>query len=207
MLNYTPSIIAAQVPSFGSGYDIARAPGPIIPYEYSSTRPKKQLKELRSVLLAEKKKFIFKYGFKFNLMHRCVVCGSLHEWEASDPMRPPIPLSEVTKGRPLKGTYCPKHAGFLMQREMLEQQMLAEEHGLEFRRFIPKAKVPSMMKRGPLTSLNEKDMTSLISMGWAIKPPEGLKETPREQYVRLMVDISGKLKQIENLVGVIEEGD
>ena len=30
------------------------------------------------------------------------------------------------------------------------------------------------------------------------------KENPTEQYARLMAEINGKLKQIENIVGVID---
>ena len=48
----------------------------------------------------------------------------------------------------MKGTYCPKHAAIHMQMEMLEQQILANEHGLEFKGFKPK--MPNIIK-GPLT--------------------------------------------------------
>jgi len=193
----------SQAPTFGSSREMARSAGPVIPYEYKEIRPKRQLKEIRRVLLPEKKRFLFiKYGYKFNITHRCVICGSQQQWDVSDPMRPGIPLHEVTKGRPLKGTYCPKHAGMFKQMEMLEQQILAEEHGLEFRAFLPKAKVP-VLKRGPLQDLNDSDVASLIASGWTIKPPQGTKEKPKEQYVRLMSEINGKLRQIENLVGYI----
>ena len=47
-------------------------------------------------------------------------------------MRPPLPLHKVRKGYPMRGTYCDKHAQLHRQYEMLEQQMLAEEHGLSF---------------------------------------------------------------------------
>ena len=183
---------------------MGRAAGPIIPYDFKELKPKKQLKEIRKVLLPEKKKFIFKYGFKFNLQYRCVICGSQQKWEISDPMRPGIPLTEVNKGRPLKGTYCPKHAGIHKQMEMLEQQILAEEHGLEFRAYLPKPRVPTF-RRGPITDLSQVDMTSLISTGWVIEPPKGTKETPKEQYVRLMAEMQGKMKQIENLIGLVDE--
>ena len=88
--------------------------------------------------------------------------------------------------------------------EMLEQQILAEEHGLEFRAYLPKAKVPTF-RRGPLTDLDQIDMTSLISAGWVIEPPKGTKETPKEQYIRLMAEMQGKMKQIENLIGLVDE--
>ena len=205
MLGFNPNMIStAQTNSFGSNKEMGRAAGPIIPYEFRELKPKKQLKEIRKVLLPEKKKFIFKYGYKFNLQHRCVVCGSRQQWEISDPMRPGIPLTDVNKGRPLRGTYCPKHAGIYKQMEMLEQQILAEEHGLEFRAYLPKAKVPTF-RRGPLTDLNQVDMTSLISAGWVIEPPKGTKETPKEQYIRLMAEMQGKMKQIENLIGLVDE--
>ena len=44
------------------------------------------------------------------------------------------------------GTYCPKHSAMFMQLEMLQQQILTERHGLEFKRFVPK--VPKVMKSG-----------------------------------------------------------
>ena len=172
-------------------------------YKYKNAKPKKQLKEIRKILLPEKKKFIFKYGFKFNIRHRCVVCGSLHEWEMSDPMRPPLPLSQVNKGRPLQGNYCPKHAAHFKQMEMLEQKMLAEENGLEFRSFIPKPKMP-IMSSGPLTNLKQSDIASLISVGWVIEPPKGTKENAYEQYTRLMLDVQGKLAQIQQIIPMME---
>ena len=89
----------------------ARAAGPIDEYTFKEIKPKKKLKEMSRVLTAEKKSFLFiKYGWKFNLKDRCIVCGAHHIWENGDYMRPPIPLSHVTKGRPMRGTYCPKHA-------------------------------------------------------------------------------------------------
>ena len=117
----------------------ARAAGPIDEYTFREIKPKKKLKEMSKVLMAEKKKFLFiKYGWKFNLKDRCIVCGMHHVWENGDYMRPPIPLSHVTKGRPMRGTYCPKHATHHKQLEMLQQQILADEHGLDFKAFIPR---------------------------------------------------------------------
>jgi hypothetical protein len=203
---FTPGLIGnpLNVNFGGADRETARAGGPVVPYDYREIRPKKQLKEIRKILRATKKKFLFiKYGYKFNIRHRCVVCGSQHEWEVSDPMRPPIPLSEVHKGRPLKGTYCPKHAGFFKQMEMLEQQILAEEHGLEFRGFLPKPRVPGI-RRGPIKELGQADITSLIGFGWLIEPPQGTKEVPIEQYTRLMLEIQGKLNQIQRLVPLLE---
>ena len=203
---FNPGLIGnpAGVNPFSSHKVSSRAAGPVIGCEYKELKPKKQMKEIRKVLLPEKKRFLFiKFGFKFNLRHRCVVCGSQQEWELSDPMRPPLPLSNVNKGRPLQGNYCPKHSGFFKQMEMLEQQILAEQHGLEFRSFIPKPKIPSL-RRGPLSSLNQSDITSLIAMGWVVQPPQGTKESPLEQYSRLMVEIQGKLSQAQKIIPMIE---
>lgn len=202
-MGYTPGLIGtAQAPNpFGSQKDIARAPGVVMPYSFKATKPKKQLKEIRKVLLPEKKKFLFiRYGYKFNMKHRCVVCGTQQHWEASDPARPHIPLTEVTKGRPLRGTYCLKHTGMWRQMEMLEQQMLADEHGLEFTAFIPKPRVPQMLQKGPLRMLRPQDIESLTALGWTIAPPGKEKEEPPEEYARLMQDVSAKLKRIDALV-------
>ena len=64
-----------------------------------------------------------------------------------------------------------------------------------------------MLSQGPLTDLNQAQVSSLIAAGWLIEPPKGTREIPKEQYVRLMSEIQGKLKQIENLVGVIDNGE
>ena len=182
----------------------ARGMGPITPYQFKSLKTKKQLKELKIVLLPQKKKFLFlKYSFAFNVKERCVICGVQQNWDISDDLRPPIPLSHVEKGRPLKGTYCPKHASMYKQLEMLEQQILAEKHGLEFRKYIPKPKMPTL-NRGPIKDLRPQDITSLIAIGWAIQPPQGTKETPVEQYSRLMFEIQGKLNQIQNIIPMME---
>ena len=56
MLGYNPNMITtAQTQAFGSHKDMARAAGPIIPYEFREIKPKKQLKEIRKILLPEKK--------------------------------------------------------------------------------------------------------------------------------------------------------
>lgn len=183
---------------------VARMPGPITSYEYKNSREKKQIKEIRRVLYPEKKRFIFKYGAKFNVKHRCIVCGAYHEWDASDTMRPPIPLSEVYKGRPLKGNYCPKHASMFIQMETLEQQILANNHGLEFKKYIPKPRLPNMISRGPLTDLTATEVTTLISAGWTIEPPKGTKEVPYQQYTRIMLEVQGKLSQIQQIIPLLE---
>jgi hypothetical protein len=202
-VGYNPGLIgSAQVPSpFGSKLETARAAGPVIPYDYKSEKPKKQLKEIRKVLFPEKKRFLFfRYGKKFNVRHRCVVCGTQHHWEASDPMRPTIPLTEVTKGRPMRGNYCPKHAGIWRQMEMLEQQILAEENGLEFSAYIPKPKLPQMLQRGPLKHLRPQDVQSLAAIGWEIKSPTSKKEEPPLEYERLMGEVEANLKRMSVLV-------
>jgi len=141
----------------------ARAAGLIDEYTFKEIKPKKKLKEMSRVLTAEKKSFLFiKYGWKFNLKDRCIVCGVHHIWENGDYMRPPIPLSHVTKGRPMRGTYCPKHATHHKQLEMLQQQILADEHGLDFKAFIPKPRMPQVLSKGALTTLSKADVVSLI---------------------------------------------
>lgn len=148
----------------------ARMTGPVIEYQFISIKPKKKLKELSMVLKAEPKKILFlKYGKKFNLKDRCVVCGMHHIWEAGDYLRPPIPLDNVVKGRPLKGTYCPRHASMYMQLEMLQQQILADKHGLDFTAFKPR--IPKILKSGPIKALTKEDIISLTSVGYLIKPP------------------------------------
>tara|TARA_R100000322_G_scaffold1627_1_gene1692 strand:+ start:267 stop:887 length:621 start_codon:yes stop_codon:yes gene_type:complete len=179
----------------------ARSAGPIINYEFKTFTLKKQMKELLTVLKPEKKKFIFKYGHKFDIRDRCVVCGAHHVWEAGDNLRPPIPLTGVTKGRPLRGTYCPRHASMHKQLEMIEQQVIAEKHGLEFKKYIPKPKVPQLMNRGPLVTLSQGDIISLTSKGWEIIPPQAETTTAEQKLVELLIELKGKIGQIDELVG------
>ena len=47
------------------------------------------------------------------------------------------------------GTYCPKHASMYMQLEMLQQQILADKHGLDFKAFKPR--MPKILKSGPVS--------------------------------------------------------
>jgi len=204
-IGYNANIIQNNMTVQNLTKSLGRSGGPVGEFYFSQTKPKKQLKELRWCLLPEKKKLLFiKYGFKFNLRDTCIVCGSMHRWDISDPMRPPLPLSEVTKGRPLKGTFCPKHAGYHKQFEMLEQKILAEENGIEFRAFIPKARMPSL-RRAPVQTLSPIEMSTLIGAGWAISPPQGTTENAMEQYTRLMVEIQGKLNQIQKIIPYIEQ--
>jgi len=178
-----------------------RATGPIEEYKFDSIKPKKKLKEIKKVLLPEKKKFIFKYGYKFNLKDRCVVCGMHHIWEAGDYLRPPIPLDKVEKGRPLRGTYCPKHAAIHKQMEMLQQQIMADEHGLDFKAFFPRPKIPQMMKSGPLTTLSQNDIASLSAIGWLIKSPDMREtETSMDELKRLVNEIENANVRIQEIL-------
>jgi len=178
-----------------------RATGPIEEYKFDSIKPKKKLKEIKKVLLPEKKKFIFKYGYKFNLKDRCVVCGMHHIWEAGDYLRPPIPLDKVEKGRPLRGTYCPKHAAIHKQMEMLQQQIMADEHGLDFKAFVPRPKIPQMMKSGPLTTLSQNDIASLSAIGWLIKSPDMREtETSMDELKRLVNEIENANVRIQEIL-------
>ena len=188
-----PSLIGAQNAAVGNAFlppiKYARAAGAVMQYEYKSTKPKKQLKELVTILWPEKKSFLkIPYGFKFNTRDRCVVCGTHKVWEAGDPMRPTIPLHKVKKGYPMRGTYCEKHAALHKQYEMLEQQMIAEEHGLSFSAYIPTPKVPKILESAPLTSLRQSDIESLAATGWTIKPPQMAVETAEDELFRLTME-------------------
>ena len=127
---YNSQIIGGQAQGFNpylKPIQQARASGVVTEYKFLAIKPKKQLKELIHVLSPEKKKLLgIKYGKKFNLKDRCVVCGMHHVWEQGDYMRPPIPLDGVVKGRPLAGTYCPKHSAMFMQLEMLHSVPLGK---------------------------------------------------------------------------------
>ena len=185
-----------------------RSAGSMEEYTYTALKPKKQLKEIKKILLPEKKKFIFRYGYKYNLKDRCVVCGMHQIWEPTDYLRPPIPLDNVTKGRPLRGTYCQKHAGIHKQMEMLQQQILADEHGLDFKAFIPRARMPNMLKSSPLNTLTKEQVLSLTATGWLITPP-ALKdnEGERAEVLRLIAEIEINTARLNSIVtkGKVEE--
>ena len=193
-MNYQPpSLIGATNATVANAFlpplKYARAAGSIMTYEYKSDKPKKQLKELVKVLWPERKTFLkIPLGYKFNTRDRCVVCGTHKVWEASDPMRPTIPLHKVRKGYPMRGTYCDKHAQIHKQYEMLEQQIIADEHGLSFSAYVPKPKVPKMLQSAPLTSLRQSDIESLAASGWTIKPPQMAVETPEDELFRLTME-------------------
>lgn len=213
-----PNLIGAQSAHVGANpfldrFTSARAAGTVIQYEYKNLKPKKQLKEIIKILMPEKKTFLkFPYKFKYNIKDRCVVCGSQKIWEAGDSMRPPLPLHKVRKGYPMRGTYCNKHAVMHKQYEMLEQQMLAEEHGLSFSAYIPSVKTLNPLSTGPLTSLKQIDMQSLSSLGWTIKPPTMGTESREEELFRLVIETNTINERVKTLltegvkVANVEEG-
>jgi len=204
-----PSLIGANSTNvsnnaFMDRHSAARAAGAVMHYEYKNIKPKKQLKEIIKVLKPENKTFLkVPYKFKYNLKDRCVVCGTQKIWDASDNLRPPLPLHKVRKGYPMRGTYCEKHAAIHRQYEMLEQQVLAEEHGLSFSAYIPKA--PSMqtlnpLASGPLTSLKATDIASLGALGWTIKPPVSDTESKEEELFRLVIESSTIGERVKTLL-------
>jgi hypothetical protein len=183
--------------------DSARAAGAIMPYDYKSTKPKKQLKEIVKVLKPETKTFLkVPYRFKYNIKDRCVICGTHKVWDGSDSMRPPLPLHKVRKGYPMRGTYCDKHASIHRQYEMLEQQILAEEHGLSFSAYIPSAKSlnpVNLVSSAPLTTLKQTDIQSLSAVGWVIKPPQIGSSSKEEELYKLLIEseaVSSRMKAL-----------
>ena len=204
-----PSLIGASTTTapnaFMDRFEAARSAGSITTYEYKNIKPKKQLKEITKVLMPEKKTFLkIPYKFKYNIKDRCVICGTHKVWEASDNLRPPLPLHKVRKGYPMRGTYCDKHAAIHRQYEMLEQQILAEEHGLSFSAYVPKAPSvsslnPLNMVTGPLTTLKESDIVSLSGVGWTIKPPQG-NENKEEELFRLMIESNTINERVKTLL-------
>jgi len=206
-MNYQPpSLIGStnayvEPSAFLPPRQMARAAGSVMKYEFKSLKPRKQLKEIIKVLMPEKKRFLkIPYKFSFNIKDRCVVCGSQKIWDGGDPMRPPIPLHKVRKGYPMRGTYCEKHSHLHRQYEMLEQQMLAEEHGLSFSAYIPSARSLNPLASGPLTSLKEGDISSLSSLGWSIKPPAGLSESREEELFRLIIESNALNDRVKTLL-------
>ena len=87
---------------------------------------------------------------------------------------------------------------------MLEQQILAEEHGLSFSAYVPKAPSvsslnPLNMVTGPLTTLKESDIVSLSGVGWTIKPPQG-NENKEEELFRLMIESNTINERVKTLL-------
>ena len=205
-MNYQPpSLIGASANlaqnSFMDRTSAARAAGSIMMYEYKNIKPKKQLKEILKILKPERKTFLkIPYSFKYNMKDRCVVCGTQKVWEASDNLRPPLPLHKVRKGYPMRGTYCGKHASIHRQYEMLEQQILAEEHGLSYSAYIPKMPNLNPLASGPLTSLKQGDIQSLAALGWTVKPPNSGQESKEEEFFRLLLDVSSSNERMKVLL-------
>ena len=178
---------------------LARAPGSVMKYDFKAIKPKKQIKEIIKILLPEKKKLLFfKFGHQFNIKDRCVVCGTHKVWEVSDPYRPGIPLHKVRKGYPMKGTYCAKHASMYKQYEMLEQQILADEHGLSFSAYVPSPK--KLISSGPLTTLRMEDIQSLSAVGWTIKPPNVEVSSKEEELFLLLIEQKSNTERIQALL-------
>ena len=206
-MNYQPpNLIGATTPNIASNafmdrYSQARAAGTVIMYEYKNIKPKKQLKEIIGILKPEKKTFFkIPYKFKYNMKDRCVVCGTQKIWEASDNLRPPLPLHKVRKGYPMRGTYCGKHASIHRQYEMLEQQILAEEHGLSYSAYIPKMPNLNPLASGPLTSLKQMDIQSLSALGWTVKPPQSGTESKEEELFRLVIESNANNERVKTLL-------
>ena len=202
-----PSLIGATSATASNPFlppiKFARAAGGVMNYDYKSSKPKKQLKEMIKILWPEKKSFLkIPYGFKFNTKDRCVVCGTHRICEASDPLRPTIPLHKVKKGYPMRGTYCDKHTHLHKQYEMLEQQFIAEEHGLEFKKYVPMPKVPKMLQSAPLTSLRQSDIEALSEVGWTIRPPQMQSETLEDEMFRLTIESQAINKRVLKLITV-----
>mgnify|MGYP003148899545 CR=1 FL=1 len=184
--------------------DSARAAGAIMAYEFKNIKPKKQLKEIIQILKPEMKTFLkFPYKFKYNIKDRCVVCGTHKIWDGNDAMRPPLPLHKVRKGYPMRGTYCEKHAAIHRQYEMLEQQILAEEHGLSFSAYIPSAKSlnpVNLVSSAPLTTLKQGDIQSLSALGWTIKPPQMSEISKEEELFRLLIESEANSSRMKALL-------
>jgi len=205
-MNYNPpNLIGATTTNvsnpFLDRFTQARAAGAVMLYEYKSIKPKKQLKEIIKVLLPENKTFLkLPYKFKYNMKDRCVVCGTQKVWESADSMRPPLPLHKVRKGYPMRGTYCDKHASIHRQYEMLEQQILAKEHGLSYSAYIPKMSTLNPLSSGPLTSLKQVDIQSLSALGWTVKPPQVGTENKEEELFRLLIESNANNERVKTLL-------
>jgi len=88
----------------------------------------------------------------------------------------------------MRGTYCDKHAALHKQYEMLENKILAEEHGLSFSAYIPKPKVANILTSAPLTSLRQSDIEALSASGWTVRPPQMSLESPEDELFRLTME-------------------
>ena len=92
---------------------------------------------------------------------------------------------------------------------MLENQILAEEHGLSFSAYIPKPKVPSILTSSPLTSLRQSDIEALSASGWTVRPPQMSVESPEDELFRLTMEshaINNRvLKLMTNGTNVVQQ--
>ena len=57
------------------------------------------------------------------------------------------------------------------------------------------------MNRGPLVTLSQGDIISLTSKGWEITPPSTDTTTAEEKLFTLLVELKGKIGQIDELIG------
>ena len=57
------------------------------------------------------------------------------------------------------------------------------------------------MNRGPLVTLSQGDIISLTSKGWEIIPPQAETTTAEQKLVELLIELKGKIGQIDELVG------
>ena len=82
---------------------------------------------------------------------------------------------------------------------MLEQQILAEEHGL-FSAYTGSS-MPTTLNplAGLLTSLKATDIASLSSLGWTIKPPAS-NEEEEEELFRLTVESDAVNSRVKTLL-------
>ena len=62
-----------------------------------------------------------------------------------------------------------KHASMYMQLEMLQQQILADKHGLDFKAFKPR--MPKILKSCPVSNLTKDDIVANRKRSHLIKPP------------------------------------
>jgi len=89
------------------------------------------------------------------------------------------------------------------QYEMLEQQILAEQHGLSFSAYIPSAKSlnpVNLVKAGPMVSLKQEEINSLVSVGWKIIPPTNEASSKEEQLYAMMVENAAMSERIKSLL-------
>ena len=86
---------------------------------------------------------------------------------------------------------------------MLEQQILAEEHGLSFSAYIPSARSlnpVNLVKSGPITQLKQEDINSLTSLGWTVEPPVSENSSKEEQLYALMIQNTAMSAKIKSLL-------